>query len=59
MSKEWKAAIRNKGKYAIQFAKDCTSKNFKLKKRHQNIAYREQRKALIAYWYKTSEETKS
>ena len=26
MSKEWKAAIRNKRKYAIQFAKDRTPK---------------------------------
>ena len=55
MSKEWKAAIRNKRKYAIQFAKDRTLENFELKKKYRrNIATREQRKALTAYWYKKS-----
>ena len=43
MSKEWKAAIRNKRKYAIQFAKDRTPEHFEL----------------TAYWYKKSEEMKS
>lgn len=41
MSKEWKAAIRNKRKYAIQFAKDRTPENFELKKKYRNIATRE------------------
>ena len=59
MSKEWKTAIRNKRKYAIQFAKDRTAENFELKKKYRNIATREQRKALTAYWYKKSEEMKS
>ena len=31
MSKEWKTTIKNKRKYATQFAKDRTSKNFELK----------------------------
>ena len=52
MSKEWKAAIRNKRKYAIQFVKDRTPENFELKKKYRNIATRERRKALTAYWYK-------
>ena len=59
MSKEWKAAIRNKRQYAIQFAKDRTPENFELKKKYRNIATRERRKALTAYWYKKSEEMKS
>ena len=59
MSKEWKAAIRNKRNYAIQFAKDRIPENFELKKRYRNIATRERRKALAAYWYKKSEEMKS
>ena len=59
MSKEWKAAIRNKRKYAIQFVKDRTPENFELKKKYRNIATRERRKALTAYWYKKSEEMKS
>ena len=33
MSKEWKAAIRNKRKYAIQFVKDHTPENFELEKK--------------------------
>ena len=32
MSKEWKAAIRNKRKYAIQFAKDGTPETLNLKR---------------------------
>ena len=54
-----RAAIRNKRKYAIQFAKDRTPENFELKKRFRNIATHEQRKALTAYWYKKPEEMKS
>ena len=57
--KEWKAAVRNKRKYAIQSAKDRTPENFELKKKYRNIATRERRKALTAYWYKKSEEMKS
>ena len=59
MSKEWKAAVGNKRKYAIQSAKDRTPENFELKKKYRNIATRERRKALTAYWYKKSEEMKS
>ena len=60
MTKEWRAANRNKRKYAIQFAKDRTPEIFELKKRCRNIVTRERRKALTAYWYKTeSEEMKS
>ena len=59
MSKEWKAALRKKRKCAIQFAKDRKPENLELKKRHRNIATRERRKALTAYWYKKSEEMKS
>ena len=59
MTKEWKAAIRNKRKYAIQFAKYRTPENFELKKRYRNIATRERRKAVTAHWYKKSEEMKS
>ena len=58
MSKEWKAAFINMRKSAIQVAKDRTPENFKLKKRYRNIANREQRKALVAYWNKKSEEIK-
>ena len=49
MSKEWKAAVRNKRKYAIQFAKERTPENFELKKKYRNIATRERRKALTAF----------
>ena len=50
MSKEWKAAIRKKRKYTIQFANDRTPENFELKKKYRNIATRERRKAVTAYW---------
>ena len=56
MSKEWKAAVRNKRKFAIQFAKFRTPENFELKKKYRNFATRERRKALTAYWYKKSKD---
>jgi hypothetical protein len=34
MTPEWKKAVRDKRKYAIQFAKDRSSKNFELKKKY-------------------------
>ena len=36
-----------------------TPENFELKKKYRNIATRERRKALTAYWHKRSEEMKS
>ena len=59
MTMEWKKAIRNKRKYAVQFAKNRTQENFELKKRYRNIASKERRKAISAYWRKASEELHS
>ena len=59
MTDAWKKAIRNKRKYAILFAKDRTPENFELKRRFRNIATKERRKAIKAYWQKTSDELKS
>ena len=39
--------------------KTAHQKNFELKKKYRNIATRERRKALTAYWYKKTEEIKS
>ena len=59
MTSEWKQAIRNKRKYAIQFSKNRTPENFDLKKKVRNIATQERRKAIKTYWFKKSEELKS
>ncbi|KAK2561877.1 hypothetical protein P5673_015271 [Acropora cervicornis] len=59
MTSEWKQAIRDKRKFAVQFAKDSSLKNFKLKRKYRNIATRERRKAIKPYWYRKSEELKS
>ena len=49
VTSEWKKAIRNKRKYAVQFAKKkSTKENFELKK-YQNIASKERREAIAAY----------
>ena len=45
--KEWKAAIRNKRKYAIQFAKDRTPENFELKKRYRILLLVNEGKLLL------------
>ena len=47
MSKEWKAAIRNKRQYAIQFAKDRTPENFELKKKYRNMLLVNEEKLLL------------
>ena len=52
-------AIRNKRKYAIQFAKNRTPENMELKRKYRNIATRERRKAIMQYWFAKSEELKS
>lgn len=62
MTVEWKQGIKNKRKYAIQFAKSRTLRNFELKKKHrniQNIATKERREAIKAYWRKKSDEIKT
>ena len=59
MTPEWKQAIRDKRKFAVQFAKDRSLENFELKRKYRNIATRECRKAIKAYWYRKSEELKS
>lgn len=62
MTVEWKQGIKNKREYAIQFAKSRTLRNFELKKKHrniQNIATKERREAIKAYWLKTSDEIKT
>ena len=59
MTPEWKQAIRDKRKFAVQFAKDRSLGNFELKRKYRNIATRERRKAIKAYWYRKSEELKS
>lgn len=45
MTPEWKQAIRDKRKFAVQFAKDRSLENFELKRKYRNIATRERRKA--------------
>ena len=59
MTPEWKKAIRDKRKFAIQFAKDRSLENFELKRKYRNIATWERRKAIKAYWKRKSEELKS
>ena len=59
MTIEWKKAIRNKRKYAVQFDKNRTQENFDLKKKYRNIASKERRKAISAYLRKKSEELHS
>ena len=59
MTEEWKNALRTKRKYAGKFAKDRTAENLELKRKYRNIATRERRKAIRAYWYKKTEELKS
>ena len=46
-------------KFAVQFAKDRSLENFELKRKYRNIATRERRKAIKAYWHRKSEELKS
>ena len=56
MTSTWKKAIRNKRKYAIQFAKNRTPENMELKRTYRNIATRERRKAIMEYWFTKSED---
>ena len=56
MTLEWKKALREKRKYAIKSAKDRTAENFELKRKYRNIATRERRKAIRAYWHTQSQE---
>ena len=54
MTSEWKKAIRNKRKYAVQFAKKkSTKEDFELKT-YRNIASKDRREAITAYWGKKS-----
>ena len=57
MTPEWKKAIRDKRKFAIKFAKERTEENFALKKKYRNIATRERRKVIRAYWHTKSNES--
>ena len=50
MTPEWKQAICAKRTFAVQFAKDRSLENFELKRKYRNIATRERRKAIKAYW---------
>lgn len=59
MTRDWKKALRNKRKYARQFAKVRTVENLELKRKYRNIATRERRKPIRAYWYKKTEGLKS
>ena len=59
MTQEWKRALRNKRKYAKKFAEDRTSENMELKRKYRNIATRERRKAIRAYWYTKADKHKS
>ena len=56
MTSTWKKTIRNKRKYAIQFAKNRTPENMELKRTYRNIATRERRKAIMEYWFTKSED---
>lgn len=56
MTPEWKKAIRDTRKFSIKFAKERTEGNFALKKKYRNIATRERRKAIRAYWQTKSDE---
>ena len=58
MTPEWKKAIRDKRKFVIKFAKERTEENFALNlKKYRNIATRERRKAIRAYWHTKSNES--
>ncbi len=59
MTLEWKKAVRDKRKYAIQFAKDRSCQHFDLMRKYKNIVIRERRKAIKACWYNKSDELKS
>lgn len=59
MTQEWKRAFRNKREYAKKFAKYRTAENLELKRKYRNIATRERRKAIRAYWYTNADEQKS
>ena len=59
MTPEWNQAIRDKRKFAVQSAKDRPLENFELKRKYRNIATRERRKTIKAYWHRKSEELKS
>lgn len=59
MTSAWKKTIRNKRKHAILFAKNRMPENMELKRKYRNIATREQRKAIMEYWFAKSEELKS
>ena len=56
MTQEWKRALRNKRKYAKKFAEDRTGENLELKRKYRNIATRERRNAIRAYWYTRADE---
>ena len=56
MTEEWKMAIRNKRKYAQLFAQNRTLENWELKKKWRNLATKERRRAIKAYWAQKSDE---
>ena len=56
MTEEWKMAIRNKRKYAQLFAQNRTLENWELKRKWRNLATKERRRAIKAYWAPKSDE---
>ena len=56
MTKRWKIAIRAKRKAAKQYALNKTQENWEIKKKNRNEATKERRKAIKAYWKKTTDK---
>ncbi|KAL9964953.1 hypothetical protein ACROYT_G028670 [Oculina patagonica] len=56
MTEKWKMAIRNKRKYAQMFAQNRSLENWELKRKWRNLATKERRRAIKAYWAQKSEE---
>ena len=58
MNLEWKKAIRMTSKYAQIYSKHRTPENWDMKRKWRNIATRERRKEIKAYWRKLSDNRK-
>ena len=58
MTEDWKKAIKNKRKYAQLFARSRTPENWELKRKWRNLATKERRRAIKAYWASKSDELK-
>ena len=59
MTSQWQNAIRQKRKYAQNYARNRSPENWELKRKWRNIATRERRKAIKNYWTQKSDELKT